>query len=1416
MEREAGLQAGERRSADPVTAPAGPAVADVSARLLALQRTAGNQAVGRLLARDAAPAAPPAAADPLAIADEVYAALDGWNDEPRAIRALTGHDAATRARIKEEFRHHGSTLDAYLKDQLDGDYLVQAFALLESSNVHEPHTRLALALIPTGTRDDELMRLLEGVDHAHRLQIQERYNAAFASIGQGSLDADLKDDLSGWRLEKCLALMNRDLTRADHLYFLSLAITGTHTDSVVALIQEEWGRGPAAFRQLETDWNRYVKSGDGQSGGWTDMTLRAAMESELSGEPWEMVRAVLDGYDQLAGAAGGGAIGQDQDVRDDVELRVAEQTLTAATTGGYTGAGTNEAQVYAAVQRIREIWQRRIDRAPEPRRAELRRQWEERRGQLAALAADEMDTDGAEYQRTRLLLSGALTPADEVWLASRELDNDKVIRALTQAWQTGGMNTLLTQAGEPRMEGTTELRPRFNVLFTVPVTSGTPWARVNAISRSDHDDTTRGVNRVKLELDEGDNDSDLRRAYEVLSGASSTLRAGVVAQYASTYLGDVEGATPTAKFLAHIGRRYENSTAVWDFTDLLDPATRPEQMVDRARGRLDASRSGVFDADLEEWIRDYDAITGEDTLELAQESLARLEWMARRARPHELAAIAALTGQNIDQLARLEYGEFQRRLQEVQSLKQAIAEAIATAGELAISAVLTVASGGAAAGLFAAALSSAVAGMVVREALLGQQYDLISRENAARLAGVVAGAGLGALGGELFQTAVSAERLQQLTRIQTFMQEVTQEAFSQVGTAIATQAFSDKVPSAEDMAAGAITMLGSIAGAGTRGALRWSPTQAAPQVRTLFLSNLAQATVSQTSEQFSELARSGTGDFTGPEIAGQFLRRAASALQQSLVQTVGDAGAHEVAAAREGADPSPHPATDDPAAPRQQGEPAPDADGAVPHADDGPVSHPGPAPVGEREPAPVGAVRGPTYEQAPRRQLGGRRFQEDMERLARARGRARDATVAIQAPPDGQSARMRMTVTRADGTAVDVDVTIRPRPGGELPEGSHGAESGPARYELHPPEGDQTAWRAEVSVDQATYRDDLHPMVGHELDEIADILYAGADSREAMATQQRASVFRPDAEPGAAPSAHDRATARELFRLNEDMQRLRDGLEGARRGNDDRTGAIEDWDARLRRRIASMDRLMDSMGLTNPDAMDAKIQTLRDVASTPEWNEFIEQVQVFGARPMFDAMAAGAPAGAQPALDLETVAHLAYPNPHAPTSGPESAGVFRDRGIVGGHDARRLREFVDQNPRYRYVLVEEGRRAGGGTEFVSYAQYMWTGTPETMPRPGDANYPVRGGATPAGWARADDPKTVAEDFGAFLREAEAAFRSRPPGPPAADRSWTALSPGAVQISGFLDPNDPNRAATAFIEDEWVRGGGGAPAGGGGP
>lgn len=825
--------------------------------------------------------------------DEVYTALDGWNDEDRAINALTGHEAPLRELIKQRFlATHGTALDAYLRDQLDGRDLVRATALLHSSHTHDPHTQMALTMYGLGTRDAELFRILEGLPLTGRQELQRRYDEVFGPIGSGSLQKDFEDDLSGWELEKATAMLHRDLTEADHLYFDSVAILGTHTDSVIALIQGAWAGGIARMNALDADWKRYVNNeAHWTSDTWTSMSLYEAMDDELSGESWELVKAVLTQYQRLGGAQAGQA---DPATIEDARLAAARATLDAATTGGYTGLGTNEDQVFHAVTDIRTVWLERLQRvADTPEEAGYRAQWEAERARIMAFIPSEMDQDSADYKRVRLLMSGALTPADEIYLAHEELDDDKVVDLVTRTWAAQQMNQLLAQANTERCDdGGQVIRPRFDLSFAVPVTSGMPWRRIAALIREGAEDTERGAARLKLELDDDDSDGALRLGYNLLKDASGSLRDGTVRDFADAHLGEVAGSSPTNKFLAYISQRYENSYTCYDFQDLLDPARSAQTRLERAQGRFAASHTGIFDSFLSGITSIYGAVTGEESDVVTLESLDRLRFLAQHegANDDELDAMAAMYGVPKEQLSTLEYDAFKTRLDDLRSLRQAIVDAMATAVELVVSVAITAATGGAAGGLLLASLGSALAGMALREGLQGQDYEFTSDANAQRLLVEIMAGSMGAFGGVLAEGIGEAAEVAQLGRTQ-FMRGALQEGFQGVGRTIGEGAFSNRMPTPEDIAARALSIAGASVGAGAGRVLQRGaaglPTVAG-QLRRNVGAAMTNQMIAGMSDEAASVVRTGVGDMTGPEMAGRFARRGVQAMMSGLVSGAGD------------------------------------------------------------------------------------------------------------------------------------------------------------------------------------------------------------------------------------------------------------------------------------------------------------------------------------------------------------------------------------------------------------------------------------------------------------------------------------------------------------------------------------------------
>jgi hypothetical protein len=949
-----------------------------------VQSAASNLAVQRTLRGDLAP--PPDQQAALVIADRIYDALDRFFiNEQQALSPLEKTSDAMRQSIQNRFlmlpkNTRQESLCTFFRRRLSGEWLVKAYALLRYDNTNTQDTAMGLALIPVGTRDEEVFRILYEIPVTNRKHFENTYNETFGDtshggaekIGTGSLKGDLKGDLSGWRLQKSLALLNRNLTSADELYFDSLAIVGTHTDRVISRIQDEWSKGIANFALFEGDWDFYVRNqGHWTEETWTKLSLYDAMYDQLATwnkESWQLVSAVLDVYTiykagirpevdkklpdsklleegkKVTGAQilqyeqQRGSLPETeasyhtrQDRLEEMELKVAEASLVAATTGGRTGLGTNNPQVFKAVETIRRVWERRIKRVTElasktqkPEDIEQQKTydkaWQQRKKDLLAFIPSEMDPNTPEYLRVKLLLSGDLNLADEVYLSHFPLyDEDKTIALVTEDWALGKMEQLRQEAAEPKKDKHNPseiIRPTFELLFVVPVSSGLPFKRVDTITDKRFNDAARGAARLKLELDEGDSDSDLQKAYQLLKPADIPLRLDVIQQYATDNLSKETGDNAVDKFLNYISRVYEDSNAVWLFRDLLKPTNDPTELARRAQGRYDAAHSGLYDKALKlqnqlglftlpDYMQIYGTISGEETEKVAQESIARLNFIAQnyKAQPSEVEALMAIVGaKSPEDLAKAEYNTFQERLDDLRTTKRAIVEGIIAVVQLAADVALTIVTGGAAGPLLIASLATAIGGMVAQEVFLGKDYNLISKDNAKQLAMIIASAGVGAFTSSVSAKLISPERIKQLTRAQLFLKEATTEGVNQIATHTIAASFEGKIPTADDIAASTISILGASLGAGKRGLIQRSVGEHTPDItrlRTNVTAHVAQNIISGLADESGGLIRSGIGNLSWGEIATKYGQRSLTDFARGVSGGIGEFGAQKVQDARQ-------------------------------------------------------------------------------------------------------------------------------------------------------------------------------------------------------------------------------------------------------------------------------------------------------------------------------------------------------------------------------------------------------------------------------------------------------------------------------------------------------------------------------------
>lgn len=140
------------------------------------------------------------------------------------------------------------------------------------------------------------------------------------------------------------------------------------------------------------------------------------------------------------------------------------------------------------------------------------------------------------------------------------------------------------------------------------------------------------------------------------------------------------------------------------------------------------------------------------------------------------------------------------------------------------------------------------------------------------------------------------------------------------------------------------------------------------------------------------------------------------------------------------------------------------------------------------------------------------------------------------------------------------------------PTGIHGTEQGPAQYQLA---RDSSGWRAKIELNESLHGRDLPFIIGHELDEIAIIVRANLKSAAIFAAG-KASLFKVGS-IGTPVTAHDRAAARELCAIWDDLQLPPSGT--------DKAG--------ITKRENRLARMTDAMGLKESTNLFDKFRVLR-------------------------------------------------------------------------------------------------------------------------------------------------------------------------------------------------------------------------------
>lgn len=183
------------------------------------------------------------------ISGELYAAMKGgvtgWGtDEDRVFAALKGLSPFEVMIVKHAYQdQHGASLEAHLESELGGAEKDRADALMESNAVKADAAALNEAmkggLTGWGTDEDAIMTALRGKSEADRLKLIDYYKEQYGR----DLTADLKDELGGHDIDRADALMEGDTAKAD-----AIAIDQAMNGGMFG-----WGTDEAGIESVYTD-----------------------------------------------------------------------------------------------------------------------------------------------------------------------------------------------------------------------------------------------------------------------------------------------------------------------------------------------------------------------------------------------------------------------------------------------------------------------------------------------------------------------------------------------------------------------------------------------------------------------------------------------------------------------------------------------------------------------------------------------------------------------------------------------------------------------------------------------------------------------------------------------------------------------------------------------------------------------------------------------------------------------------------------------------------------------------------------------------------------------------------------------------------------------------------------------------------
>lgn len=597
-----------------------------------------------------------------------------------------------------------------------------------------------------------------------------------------------------WKREKLSAALEATLTKAEELYFVTVAIKSPTNAEVGKLLDDTRSSGTRTeFHKLVADWNTKVRAARWWNAGQplTPLTMREALRASLSGKAAARAENLFQQFGEgLRPGETGAAI-------DD--LVPAIRLFEVAIVEGDVAQIKREIEVLGKL--IAELRRTGPNKKNEAKIADAERKvrvYLDYRVKTTKLSAAD-----AKAAHAAQLGGGKLRDADDLFrhLALGARDDNKTaalaaLKIVTSNWAKNNLATLEREAKTPLVDTNTgkplrdpyslaDLNARssfWNAYGLINERLRGIFERIQLTAKPGADFVTTGAARLYAELyaPQFESGERLAAAFDFLGDVPEKSLELVLLKFVVTYLSDRRG-NPAERFVDYLVDDFGLAKTVPAIAEKVRAKpVDPRQQLTRARF-VEASRHTGVIGDIGGWLAAK--VGGRDVGPAIQQAIRNLEGLTRDMVLQPNVAdenVKRNNKNNVNELGEQFYNDVKTNVDLEHQLKEDFAKMVEFAIEIGVRAALVGVFGPASLTGIIIGLTTVGGARLVTKGLLGANTDLASQENIASL--------VTELSGGFYEAIKLEDRIAKLAgyafKKHPFMHKLTTGALNKVSTSV--------------------------------------------------------------------------------------------------------------------------------------------------------------------------------------------------------------------------------------------------------------------------------------------------------------------------------------------------------------------------------------------------------------------------------------------------------------------------------------------------------------------------------------------------------------------------------------------------------------------------------------------------------